>query len=303
MSGRKRSKPQKKAKQPKPGAPPKFLLDIVMPVFGEWGMLARAISQVAAAAEGIEYRIIVVDNGSPPWQSSDPVKEGDEPVTVSPEEQAQPVKELLRPVDRFLRIEDNIGYPGACNFGVSKVNSPLVMILTSDVYMEPGSINVLVREMDNPQIGLAGPLLLFPPDDSPHGPAGGVQSAGIAFDIQGDPFHVFLGWSPDNPRVKIRRDMQAVTGAMFITRRSLWEQIGGFASVYGQGTYEDVEYCFEVRSRGYTVVFQPAAVGYHYVGGSIQHGAGPGGFPLTMNAQTFKGRWGRQLQWDAFRFL
>ncbi len=311
---RKRGKPQQKKskKKQKRGGPPKYLLDIVMPVYGEWGMLARAIGQVEQAAEGMqgEYRIIVVDNGTPPWQPSEE-EPGEEPlegeesegITISPEEQAAPVKELLRPIDRFIRIEENIGYPGACNLGASKGNSPLLIVLTSDVYMEPGSITVLVREMDNPQVGLVGPLLLFPPDESPHGPAGGVQSAGIAFDIGGDPFHVFLAWTPENPRVKQRREMQAVTGAMFITRRSLWQQIGGLNEIYGAGTYEDVELCFEIRQRGYTVVFQPAAVGYHYVGGSIEHGAGKGGFPLSLNAMTFKGRWAQFLQWDAFRFL
>ena len=279
---------------------PRALIDIVMPVYGEWGMLAKAISKVEAACAGLErgYRIIVVDNGTPAWQP----KDAPEGTIITPAEQAAPVKELLRPQDRFIRIDENQGYPGACNTGAAAGRSALVCILTADVYMEPGSITTMVKELDNPQVGLVGPLLLFPRDESPHGPAGGVQSAGIAFNISGDPFHIFIAWTPENPRVRKRREMQAVTGAMFVTRRSLWEKIGGFALNYGKGTYEDMDFCFMIRSLNSRVIFQPDAVGYHYVGGSIKHGAGQGGFPLGINNMIFKGRWAPHLQWDEFRF-
>lgn len=281
-------------------AVPAALLDIVMPVYGEWGMLAKAISKIEAACEGLAngYRIIVVDNGTPGWQP----KDAPEGTVITPQEQAAPIKELLRNQDRFIRLEENQGYPVACNVGASNGRSPLIAIVTADVYMEPGSITTMVKEMDNPQIGVVGPLLKFPPDESPHGPPGGAQSAGIAFNIAGDPFHIFIGWTPENRRVNQRREMQAVTGAMFVTRRSLWDAIGGFNTAYGKGTYEDIEYCFSVRQNGYTVIFLPSAEGFHYVGGSVRFGAGAGGFPLSVNSMIFKGRWVNAMLWDEFRF-
>lgn len=277
-------------------------IDICMSVYGEWGMLHRAVSCIPSAALGLdrEYRIILVDNGTPAWIPS--AEQKDTPVV--PEQQSEPVRKLFRPIDSFIRLEENIGYPGAMNTAASRGTSPYVLILTSDVYLEPGAITAMAKELDqNEKVGIVAPLLMFPLDESPHGPPGGVQSAGIAFDIQGNPFHIFIGWTPQNPRVKIRREMQAVTGACFMTRRSLWNQVGGFASVYGAGTYEDMEYCFSVRSLGYSVVFQPEAQGYHFAGGSIIQGAGKSGFPLALNATIFKGRWAHALEWDAFKYL
>ncbi len=280
-----------------------FLVDVVVPVYGEWGFLVNALSQVEAAFNGMDdpYRVIVVDNGTPGWEQKN--EEG-EPngVVISPEDQAAPAREYLRKQDIFFRLEENVGYPGALNAAAARGNSPLIIVLTADVLMEPGSFTELVREMDNPETGVAGPLLRFPLDESPNGPPGGVQSAGIAFDIQGDPYHIFIGWSPENPRVKNRREMQGITGACFITRRSLWEQIGGMATIYGAGTYEDMDYCFQVRALGAKVIFQPNAEGFHYVGGSIMHGAAKGGFPLGVNSTIFKGRWAQHLQWDAFKW-
>ena len=280
-----------------------FLVDVIVPVYGEWGFLVNAISKVEAAFSGMEdpYRIIVVDNGTPGWEQKD---ENGEPngVIITPEEQSAPVREYLRKEDIFFRLEENIGYPGALNAAAARGNSPLIIVLTADVFMEPGSFTTLVREMDNPEVGVVGPLLRFPLDESPNGPPGGVQSAGIAFDIQGDPYHVFIGWSPENPRVKKRREMQGITGACYITRRSLWDQIGGMSPVYGAGTYEDLEYCFQVRALESKVIFLPDAEGFHFVGGSIMHGAGKGGFPLGTNSTIFKGRWATRLQWDAFKW-
>jgi GT2 family glycosyltransferase len=299
---------RKRNRQPKQGIArrqtkaqrsPTALLDVCMTVFGEWDMLERALSQIEEAAAGLEsgYRIILIDNGTPAWSPSD-----DDSRVVTPKEQAEAVRKMLRPQDQFVRLEENAGYPGGMNTAASKGNSPLILVLTSDVYLEPGSITTMVKEMDNPEVGIVAPLLLFPVDESPHGPAGGVQSAGIAFDINGDPFHIFIGWTPDNPRVNQHREMQAVTGACFMTRRELWQRAGGLATVYGAGTYEDMEFCFAVRSFGAKVVFNPEARGYHYVGGSIKQGAGKGGFPLSVNATIFKGRWAQHLQWDAYRY-
>ena len=265
-------------------------------------MLHRAISCIPSAALGLgrDYRIILIDNGTPPWVPSADQQE----TPVTPEQQAEPVKKLLRPSDTFVRLEKNIGYPGAMNTAASRGTSPYILITTADVYLEPAAITTMAKELDqNEKIGVVAPLLMFPLDESPHGPPGGVQSAGIAFDIQGNPFHVFIGWTPENPRVKIRREMQAVTGACFMTRRSLWNQVGGFAPIYGQGTYEDMEYCFSVRSLGYSVVFQPESQAYHFAGGSIVQGAGKSGFPLALNATIFKGRWAHALEWDAYKYL
>ena len=298
-----RARQETKAAKAKRLRPVDYLVDVVIPVYGEWGFLANSISHIPPAFDGMEepYRVIVIDNGTPGWEQKD--EEGEfNGIIITPEEQAAPIREFLRKQDTFFRVEENIGYPGALNAAVARGNAPLIIVLTADVFMEPGSFTALVREMDNPRTGVAGPLLRFPLDESPNGPPGGVQSAGIAFDIQGDPYHVFIGWSPENPRVRQRREMQGITGACFITRRSLWEQIGGMNTVYGAGTYEDMEYCFQVRALESTVVFQPAAEGFHYVGGSVMHGAGKGGFPLGTNATVFKGRWAQYLQWDAFKW-
>jgi GT2 family glycosyltransferase len=50
----------------------------------------------------------------------------------------------------------------------------------------------------------------------------------------------------------------AVSGACLMTRRSVFEQVGGFASSSSVG-YSDVDYCLRLRELDLRIVFQPYA--------------------------------------------
>lgn len=306
----KKQSKRKRKRKGKGGAPPqqkkqrpqaKHLVDIVMPIFGEFDLAAKAVGCIKGAVGPLgehDYRVILLDNGTPPWVSA----EGDR--RIEPHQMTQSVKELLRPQDNLFRVEQNMGYPGGVNFCVSKGRSPLICILTTDVFLEPDAINTMIRVMDDSNVGVAGIKLLFPLDmESPHGPGGTIQHAGLAFDIRGKPYHPFIGWSADHAKVHHRREMAAVTGACFITRRNLWEQIGGFDQRYGLGTFEDIDYCFGVRAIGKRVIYEPAAVGYHLVSGAKLQGANASGFNIPMNETIFRGKWAHALAWDEWRYL
>ena len=79
MTGRKRGRraPAKgramqetKAAKVKRLRPVDYLVDVVIPVYGEWGFLANSIRHIPSAFEGMEepYRVIVIDNGTPGWE-------------------------------------------------------------------------------------------------------------------------------------------------------------------------------------------------------------------------------------------
>ena len=247
------------------------LVDIVIPVYRKIDFLKRCLDCIPNAAKDIPYKIWIHDNGTPPEEKGDFYKSltGDKNITV-------------------LQTKDGVGYPKACNFGAKRGNAPLIMILTNDVFLKEDAIVHLVREMDNPQTGICGMKLLFP-EGSPHGPAEKVQHTGIEFNIRAEPYHQFIGWSSDNPKVLAKREAYAVTGAVFIVRRNLWKEIGGFWEGYGLGTYEDMELCVRVRELGYNIKVSQEAVGYHWVNGSEL------GYPLGQNRNLFMSRCGQKI--------
>jgi GT2 family glycosyltransferase len=270
-------------------------LDVIIPVYGRPDLLERCLASLEATRGALDVRLILVDDASP------------EPAAL------EPIYARLNGRARLIRNRQNSGFPRTVNRGVALGFAPLVLLLNTDIELQPGCLQAMIAEFADPQVGIVGPKLIFPPDSfDPHRPAGKIQHAGMAVNFRGQFIHANIAWSADHPKVNERRVVQAVTGACLMTRRSLWASItkfyrssgdptsGALNEIYGRGTWEDVEYCFAVRGQGYQVIYTPNAVAYHAVGGSsAQVGQG---YPLARNEMIFRARCGHMLAWDEFRF-
>src|SRR4030066_424432 len=87
--------------------------------------------------------------------------------------------------------------------------------------------------------------------------------------------------SIDNPM----KEVYAVTGAAFMTKKNIWNKARGFNEAYGKGTWEDMDYCLTVRDMGYNVIVNPEAVAVHYTGATAEKANEP--FPLQFNRLIF----------------
>lgn len=202
------------------------------------------------------------------------------------------------------RLQQNIGFPGASNEGARMGSAPLILFLSDDVVLQEGALEKLVRRMDDTTIGICGAKLLFPPTStSPIRPAGKVQHVGLAVNIRGEIIHPLVGWSPDNPKTQVSRDVFAVTGACFMIRRSLFSKANGFDLRYGKGTFEDVHLSCTVRQLGHRVFIDTDCIAHHYVGATAEKRQE--NFPLQNNSLIFKSQWMRTpfMQWNEFEFF
>ncbi len=161
------------------------------------------------------------------------------------------------------------GFPGNCNWGAEFTDAPLLCILNSDIEALPRWLTTMAETvLEAEDIGIVGARLLFPPTRGPrHG--GRVQHAGVAFNINGEPYHPFRQFNALAREVMQRREINAVTGACMLIRRSLWDSLGGFDESFIGGQYEDIDFCHRTRQAGYKIVYEPKAVLYHY-----EHGSG-----------------------------
>jgi GT2 family glycosyltransferase len=188
------------------------------------------------------------------------------------------------------RNEERQGFPKNCNSAVTLGSSPIILLLNSDTVPQPNWLEYILEEFENnPKAGVVGARLLYPAARLGH-KAGTIQHAGVAFNEDGLPYHIYIGRSADDPRVNKRRAINAVTGACLATRRALWEKIGGFDERYAYGQFEDIDYCLEVRRRGWQVVYRSKSVLYHY-----EHGSGEKyvNQTTTRNRQRLVSKWGR----------
>ena len=202
---------------------------------------------------------------------------------------------------KVLTSNENTYFPRGANKVIRAGTSTLVMFVTDDIILHDGTLEKLVRRMDDPTIGLCGLKLIFPEDSSDPGrPAGKVQHIGHGVDIRGEIVHPLIGWSPEHPKCNVSRDVASVTGGAFIVRRKVFNQVGGFFEGYGVGYWEDVDLCFGVRELGYRVFIDTEATATHYVGSSYSKSKIK--VPIEQNKAILRQRKGKLFVHDSWTF-
>ncbi len=145
------------------------------------------------------------------------------------------------------------------NLGAAAADGEHLLLLNDDIeVVTPEWLERLVMHSELPGVGAVGAKLLVQD--------GRIQHAGIRF-TEGLPGHPYYGFSRDyrgyaNGAVVVQ-DCLAVTGACLITRREVFEGVGGF-DVRLPVNYNDVDYCLKLRASNFRSVFDPDTVLYHF---------------------------------------
>lgn len=202
---------------------------------------------------------------------------------------------------------ENVGYPRGANLVIRAGTAPLVLFISDDIILHEGTLLKLVRRMDDPSIALCGLKLIFPNESTvPGRPAGRVQHIGHGIDIRGEITHPLLGWRPDNPKCCKSREVQSVTGAVFMVRRRLFMQAGGFFEGYGKGYFEDVDLNLTLRTipykdgQNYRVFIDADATATHWTGATFIKKNEP--VPMDVNRITLIRRRGSLMVNDNWTF-
>lgn len=214
-----------------------------------------------------------------------------------PSSEYEEVYKKLPQGSRIIRSNQMTGFSDGANKVIRAGSAPLVLFVTDDVVLHEGAIETLLKRMEDKSIGQCGYKLLFPTDSNDqHRPSGKVQHIGMASTISGDMIHPCIGWDAANPKCNVSREVLAVTGASFIIRRNIFNQINGFDPIYGRGYYEDMDLSFKVRGSGHRVFIDTEAVATHGVGQSFQTLKEQ--IPIHQNRQVFLLRWAHAMPWS-----
>jgi len=274
---RKRQKFQQTVKSTAP------LIDIAITTAGRFDVLRTCLKSLKEQVDAPPFHISIVDD------ASDNVERLRN-------------KELFEGIDNK-RFTQRSGFPRAANEAARLGNAPIILFLSDDVELKPNVLKLMTDMMDDESIGIVGAKLLFPENTTtPNRPAGKVQHVGLGMNINGDFIHPLVGWSANNPKCCVTRDVIATTGACFMVRRSLYKKSGGFYEGYGKGTYEDCDLCFSIRALGKRVVVNTDAIAYHYTGATAEKLREP--FPLQQNSLIFRARWSQSglFEWTDYLF-
>jgi O-antigen biosynthesis protein len=162
---------------------------------------------------------------------------------------AAPLHELYGLPFKVLTLNRNGGYAVANNLGASRARGRLLLLLNSDVLpARKGWLGQMAAFHDaTPDIGALGPKLVYE-DES-------IQHAGMYFKRDAatrlwENQHYYKGFARTLPAAAVSRPVPAVTGACMLLERALFESLGGLATVYVEGGYEDSDLCIRLVEAG-----------------------------------------------------
>ena len=243
---------------------------IIIPVYNLAAVTRQCLNHLfSRLPASIEAEVVVVDDGS---------RDG--------------TRACLAEFEGRIRVVTharNQGYSSACNDGAAVASGEHLVFLNNDTIPLDGWLDALVRQASRDEkVGIVGSKLLYPD--------GTIQHAGIAFDQDRQPRHIYVGFPGDHPAVNKSRRMQMVTGGCLLINRMVFDRAGGFDTSFVNG-FEDVDLCLKARELGFEVHYCHESVLYHLESVSdrlIDHD--------SANRRTFLDRWKDRVEVDDWRY-
>lgn len=228
-----------------PARPP--LVSIIIPTREQAFITENLINGLEKKTTYQDIEIILVDNGSTSSEFAS--------FTASFLEQQSRFQRKL------VRIEGDFNYSKLNNEAAKISSGELLCLMNNDIeIIQSDWLNELVSIGSRPEVGVVGPMLLYP-DES-------VQHAGIVLGIGGWAGHLHKGFPMSHPgianRLQVQSSFSAVTGACLLTTKKLWEQLGGLNEDSLKIACNDVDYCLRAWDSGKQVIFTPYAKLIHH---------------------------------------
>jgi GT2 family glycosyltransferase len=251
------------------------MTSIIIPVFNKVSYTQSCLEQLSATLpHDFNGEIIVVDDAS-----------SDETLAL-----LEPWAEEDGRI-KILRNPENLGFITSCNRGAEAAQGEILIFLNNDTLPLSGWLPPLLHTLrDNPKAGAVGGKLVYP--DGTLQEAGGV----IFSDGSGCNFGKF-DKAPNAPLYNFTREVDYCSGALLATPRALFMELGGFDVRFKPAYYEDVDYCFALREKGYRVYYQPESVIVHFEGASSGTDLNTGVKSYqVVNQQKFVAKWRNALK-------
>jgi GT2 family glycosyltransferase len=179
-------------------------------------------------------------------------------------------------------FEGPFNFSAKCNLGVVVAKNDVVVLLNDDVELvEAASLDRLATYLDEPDVGLVGPRLVY--ED------GRLQHGGHVYGGD-DWFHARLGAGGDDVgpfcALIVSREVSGLTAAFVAFRRSDYLDVGGMSELLPVN-FNDVDFSLKVRSAGFRLIWTPRVTAYHFESRTRQ--------PVVHQWEVDQliGRWGR----------
>jgi len=181
-------------------------------------------------------------------------------IVVDNDDLRQETVEALSPYScKFVHFKGEFNIAAKMNMGVKEAHGEYLLFMNDDIKaITDDWMECMLQLAQRTGVGVVGAKLYFESDK--------LQHVGVAFwngvpdhicrEIHGtDPGHYFSSCA--------NRNYLAVTGAVLMSKKNVFEEVGGFDECLTIN-YNDIDYCLKVFRSGRRVVFAAGAELYHY---------------------------------------
>lgn len=238
------------------------LVSIIIPNKDEVESLAKCLASIEKSSYK-NFEVIVVENNSCD-ETFDYYK------TIAPNDKevngATCFEGVLSSGQRLCVAvwKEGFNYSALNNFGTSFAGGEYFVLMNNDIEMISAEwLSEMLGTCQRREVGIVGAKLYYPDDTVQH--AGIV--VGIGGNARGIAQNMFAGLRRERSgylhKASLAMDYSAVTAACLMTKRSVYEQVGGLTEELTIA-FNDVDFCLKVRELGLLVVYQPRVEAYHY---------------------------------------
>lgn len=220
------------------------LVSILIPNYNHKDLLKGCIESLTNVNTYSNMEIVIVENNSTEQEIFDYYKE---------------LEETYSNV-KVIYYEGDFNYSKINNYGVKYTHGEYILFLNNDTkVIEPDSIEDMLGVCQREDVGAVGAKLLYEDDTVQHcGVVVGYHGyATAAFSLIDRNDFGYMG------RPRVSWDVSAVTAACLMTKREIFDEVGGFDEDF-KVACNDVDLCLKIRSLNKWIVEDVFSVWYHY---------------------------------------
>lgn len=213
---------------------------IIIPVYNQFIYTYNCLKAILENSGDVPYEIIIADDAS--------------------DDLTTRLLDITENIS-ILRNDKNQMFLKNCNNAAKYANGKYILFLNNDTQVQKDWLAPLIGLIEsNDLIGMVGSKLIYPD--------GTLQEAGGIVWGDGHAWNYGNGQNANEPQFNYVKEVDYISGASIMIRASLWKEIGGFDERFAPAYYEDTDLAFEVRKRGFRLMYQPLSVVVHFEGKS-----------------------------------
>jgi len=221
------------------------LISIIIPFKDEPDYLKQCIEPILSKSSYQNFEIIGINNRSEKRETHTVMRH----------------LEKVDPRVRFYDYDIPFNYSKINNYAVTLAKGEHIVLMNNDIeIINPDWIETLLEHSQRKEVGAVGAKLYFPD--------GRIQHAGVIIGMGGFAGHAHKFFPQDSPgylnRLACIQNVSAVTGALLMVKKSLYEAVKGLDEDNFTIALNDVDFCLKLREKGLLNIFTPYCEAHHY---------------------------------------